>query len=187
MPNKRVDFGVDVSPIKRLQGQLKKMDDFLALERRIMARAARQITPLARQLLLAAAGRQVNLQHSKQAGDKTKHLREMIEAVEVKPTKYGVWLQFAGRAKGFSKKDFAKAGALQYGALRGSDLVSRKRREAQKRKIQERNKRAGSMTATEAKDFYALDAGQIAQLAAAFEKAISDQIVALDKVIARAS
>jgi hypothetical protein len=185
MPNQKVQFTIDLAPLKELEREITSMETFLAQRSKIMARAARAVTPLARQLLMNNASRAVNLNHVKTKGDTTRHLKEMLENVQVKATKYGLWLQYAGGKSGFTDHDFEKANALQFGALRGSSLRTQKYRAKLKQVMQASGKRSGGTTTTTPHLFYMVNAGDVLRLKSAMEAAIAAQLVGRAKALNR--
>lgn len=183
MPRQRGAIQVDTSPVRRILNQLGAIDEALhKQEQRIMGRAAAAIEPMVRQMLIGNASRVLNLNHEQKGGDTTVPLRDMINATKVmwQQKSRSLQITMATRRAGFSTKDYAKIGALNYGALRGAQTLNEKHRNRTARKrqkikeaLQASGRRSGTMTATVAKNFYQLNAAQLGVVAAAFEAAMS--------------
>ena len=153
-----IKFKLDATPLNALEKQLGNVEAFLERKNKIIAEICTEITPLARSLVMASLAKS---DLHRKSGD----LQKAVEKAVVIPTRKGLRIMMP---PGLSEKEYAKQGALQYGATRGVEVKDRKARKALKS--------AGKGGAIKAHPYFNLDTTGVARLEAAFNERLQAKI-----------
>jgi hypothetical protein len=151
---------IDTSPIKQLEKECDDGERFFKLYNEIKANICKKLTSWARSAMESTYNKS-------SLRTKSGRLLSMIRRAEVVPTKSGFTIRMP---KGFSAVDYAKAGALQYGAVHGASGISGRAR----KKLKTNAKKQGDGHAKPHPYFF-LDAGQVSTLTDLYQKHLQDE------------
>lgn len=163
-------FNLNVESLKGLEAALGKLDDYTRAYNGIIGRAAKKLIPDIRAALLSnlrASGLKLNKKRSE--SNTTKRLEEMIRQAVCFTTSKGIVITLP---RGFAEKDYQKANALQYGAVRGNPVRNSRSRQKIKRIAETQYQQSdgknrqvtAGITYVPAHPYFALNASQISAL-----------------------
>jgi hypothetical protein len=173
---KTIRTKIDTAPLLALEAEFSKLEDFIKQKNRAYARICRRLEPMIQKMLVASLAKS-NL-HLGGGKGRRMALSKIVGGAIVFPTSKGIRI---GLPRNLDPDLYAKAGALQYGAIHGTGLKTRKTIQKLKANAAEQHKRYGvtkgpSGGFVQAHPYFGLDSGQIAQIEAAFIAALQAEV-----------
>ncbi|HEY3322072.1 MAG TPA: hypothetical protein VGP72_16515 [Planctomycetota bacterium] len=166
MARKTPKFIIDQRPLQQMEQYLSGVDAFLAQRNEIFRRVCQRLTPFAQKIMLDSL-------HKSGLHNRSGNLEKAVRNTICFPTRSGFRI---GIARGLSAHEYAKDGALQYGSVHGASGLSARSKAKLKSALLASGGSGGGMKAHAPHPYYTLDAGQLQQIEAEFNRLLQEEL-----------